>query len=282
MLWCSGLAGTGKSSIVGTLHEHFVVHTSARNRLGAFIRYDRIRYPDASHLITSIAYSLGMFDRRIGTVISKVLQTNRNVLGLSPDSAKEQFDLLLRRPLESLPDLALEGPIVIIIDGLDESDITKEMLAVLFGGFGSKLPFIRLLVFSRPIERIQHSFHSVDPAAGAFHFVLDASEQSEHVQRDIKYFINVKFGEIYKAEPPGSTFKNTCEERYAVDKLAQRASGLFIWAAAACNFISANPNGRMLNAFLESNLPANAIDSLNILYRTALNTIVFEWKLDDV
>ncbi|KAK0442802.1 uncharacterized protein EV420DRAFT_1072271 [Desarmillaria tabescens] len=31
MLWCSGLAGTGKSSIVGTLHEHFVVHTSVRS-----------------------------------------------------------------------------------------------------------------------------------------------------------------------------------------------------------------------------------------------------------
>ncbi|KAK0442800.1 uncharacterized protein EV420DRAFT_1649549 [Desarmillaria tabescens] len=257
--------------------------TSARNRLGAFIRYDRIEYSDASHLITSIAYSLGMFDRRIGAVIFKVLQSNRHVLGLSADSAKEQFDLLLRRPLESLPDLALEGPIVIIIDGLDESDITKEMLAVLFGGFGSNLPFMRLLVFSRPIERISHSFHSVDPAAGAFQFALDAtSEQSKHVKRDVEHFIDIKFGEIYKAEPPGSTFKITCEERDAVDKLAQRASGLFIWAAAACSFISANPNGRMLDAILGSNLPKNATDSLNILYRTALNTIVFESELDDM
>ncbi|PBK68527.1 hypothetical protein ARMSODRAFT_887608, partial [Armillaria solidipes] len=62
MLWCSGLAGTGKSSLVGTLHELLTVHAGMWNRLGAFIRYDRIEYSDASHLITSIAYSLGMYD----------------------------------------------------------------------------------------------------------------------------------------------------------------------------------------------------------------------------
>ncbi|KAK0458661.1 uncharacterized protein EV420DRAFT_1216694, partial [Desarmillaria tabescens] len=62
MLWCSGLAGTGKSSLVGTLHELLTVHLKTRKRLGAFIRYDRVEYSDASHLITSIAYSLGLFD----------------------------------------------------------------------------------------------------------------------------------------------------------------------------------------------------------------------------
>ncbi|PBK81364.1 hypothetical protein ARMGADRAFT_976527, partial [Armillaria gallica] len=62
MLWCSGLAGTGKSSLVGTLYQLLTVHAGGRNRLGAFIRYDHIAYRDTSHLITTIAYSLGMYD----------------------------------------------------------------------------------------------------------------------------------------------------------------------------------------------------------------------------
>ncbi|PBK66175.1 hypothetical protein ARMSODRAFT_891031, partial [Armillaria solidipes] len=63
ILWCSGLAGTGKSSLVGTLHSLLSFHTSSRSRLAAFIRYDRTEYPNSSELITSIAYSLGMFDQ---------------------------------------------------------------------------------------------------------------------------------------------------------------------------------------------------------------------------
>ena len=71
VLWCSGLAGTGKSSLVGTLHNLLCLDMSRRSRLAAFIRYDRTSYRDSSGLITSIAYSLGMFDQRIGNAITK-------------------------------------------------------------------------------------------------------------------------------------------------------------------------------------------------------------------
>ncbi len=86
VLWCSGLAGTGKSSLVGTLHEHLTV-SGGRNRLGAFVRYDRTEYNQASHLIKSIAYSLGMFDRRIGNTVALAMQRNRSVTALSASSA---------------------------------------------------------------------------------------------------------------------------------------------------------------------------------------------------
>ncbi len=133
------LGRTGKSSLVGTLHELLTVHASRRNRLGAFIRYDRIEYRNVSRYITSIAHSLGMYDTRIGTAISSVIRRNRAILSLGASSASEQFRLLLREPLESLQDLADEGPLVVIIDGLDESDASKEMLSVLSRGFGPKL-----------------------------------------------------------------------------------------------------------------------------------------------
>ncbi|KAK0216889.1 hypothetical protein IW262DRAFT_1254509, partial [Armillaria fumosa] len=40
ILWCSGLAGTGKSLLIGTLHNILCFHLSSHSRLAAFICYD--------------------------------------------------------------------------------------------------------------------------------------------------------------------------------------------------------------------------------------------------
>lgn len=221
MLWCSGLAGTGKSSLVGTLHELLTVHTGGRNRLGAFIRYDRTEYRDASHLITSIAYSLGMFDNRIGTPISAVIRRNRAVLSMPTSSANQQFRLLLQEPLESLRDLHDEGPLVVIIDGMDECEASKEILAVLSNGFGPRLPFMRLLVFSRPIEHIPQVFTA--PASAVTNFALDAG--SKEVRRDIRYYIQMEFTTIYNdLQSRSAGFEAACNKFNAIDELALRSS----------------------------------------------------------
>ncbi|KAK0438268.1 hypothetical protein EV421DRAFT_1696396, partial [Armillaria borealis] len=61
-MWCNGLAGMGKSSLMGTLHDLLTEDIGGHSRLAAFICYDHIQYSNASKLITSIAYALGMFD----------------------------------------------------------------------------------------------------------------------------------------------------------------------------------------------------------------------------
>ncbi|KAK0215452.1 hypothetical protein IW262DRAFT_218758 [Armillaria fumosa] len=276
ILWCTGLAGTGKSSLVGTLHEVLTVHAGRRNRLGAFIRYDRIVYSDASHFITKIAYSLGMYDTRIGTTISAVIRRNRAVLSLPASSAREKFRLLLQEPLESLPDLANEGPLVVIIDGLDESDASKEMLAVLSRGFGPKLPFVRLLVFSRPIETISRVFAGPDSAVTRF--ALDTATREVHC--DIRHYIRAEFTSIHN-DPltRDDGFQNACLEMNAIDELARRASGLFIWASTVCRFIGECPSISRLEALLRSDVPNDATNSLTTLYKTALDTILSESKI---
>ncbi len=44
VLWCSGLAGTGKSALVGTLHKLLSFQMSGHSHLAAFICYDRTEY----------------------------------------------------------------------------------------------------------------------------------------------------------------------------------------------------------------------------------------------
>ncbi len=123
VLWCSGLAGTGKSSLAGTLHTKLVKGDQLPGRLGAFIRYDRtLGSPDRSdmsiaHLIPSIAFSLGEHDDRIAYAIAKVIHDSP---GIQNTPVETQYEKLLYEPLKSMPELVQEGPLVVIIDGLDE------------------------------------------------------------------------------------------------------------------------------------------------------------------
>ncbi|KAK0481276.1 hypothetical protein IW261DRAFT_1562554 [Armillaria novae-zelandiae] len=267
VMWCNGMAGTGKSSLMGTLHDLLTAHIGGRSRLAAFIRYDHIQYKDASKLFTSIAYALGMFDDRIGMAISKVIQTSRTVVTMSDLS--DQFRLLLREPLESVLELCDEGPLVIIVDGLDESNVSnasKEVVAVLAEGFGQTLPFIRLIVSSRPVHHIDTVFRRQH---GVYPLHLDIS--SESVNRDIRFYLEQEFATV-----KDSAFQEKCRELHAIDKLAERASGLFIWAATVAKFVCAFPTKSRLQALLTIEIPNDAIEALTTLYHTALNTIVSE------
>ncbi len=269
MMWCNGMAGTGKSSLMGTLHDFLTAEMGGRSRLAAFVRYDRSMYTDASRLITSIAYGLGMFDDRIGMAISKVIQTSRTVATMSDLSA--QFRLLLRNTLESVPELVDEGPLVIIVDGLDESEsdmsnASNEVLAVLAEGFGPTLPFMRLIVASRPVHRIATVFGGRNCI-----YPLHLDTSSPHVSRDIRFYLEREFATIRD-----DAFQEKCKELDAVDELATRASGLFIWAATVAKFVCAFPAISRLQALLATEIPNDATEALTTLYHTALNTLVSE------
>ncbi|KAK0421920.1 hypothetical protein EV421DRAFT_589816 [Armillaria borealis] len=266
VLWCSGLAGTGKSSLVGTLHKLLGFHMGSHSRLAAFIRYDRTSYSNSSELITSIAYSLGMFDQRIGDAIAKALDTSRAAVKMPVSESHIKFQLLVQEPLETIPELQDEGPLVVIIDGLDESEVSNELLKVLADGFGPKLPFMRLIVSSRPEEKIARVFKN---CRHVHCYSLDTS--SEEVKLDIQYFIRQRFTSIDNGTVWG---KHNKED--VITWLAERASGLFIWAATVCSFLCGFPCLWRLNVLLETTIPADAMEALTILYRTALDTIVSE------
>ncbi len=114
-MWCRGLAGTGKSSLMGTLHDLLTTDIGGCSQLAAFVHYDHIEYSNANKLITSIAYALGTFDVCIGMTISKVIETSRSVMTMT--NLSRQFQLLLRDLLECVSDLVDEGPLVVIIGG---------------------------------------------------------------------------------------------------------------------------------------------------------------------
>ncbi|KAK0437179.1 hypothetical protein EV421DRAFT_1075834 [Armillaria borealis] len=284
--WCRGMAGTGKSSLMATLHKRLTIQAcdrleneseageddrtsvSARGAsLAAFIRYDRNTKPSADKLIPTIAHSLCGLNPSIypdiRTAISRVVRDNQSVLDMS-SSAREQFRLLLQRPLIDIRGLLEDKPsLVIIVDGLDECQVSNEMLAVLAEGFGPDLPFMRLIVSSRPHPDITSAFKAVPPSAQLYFDPL-----SKDANQDVQTYIRSRFQDIYKKAP---ALKSRCEALHAVENFTLQAKGFFIWAVIVCNVIERFPYESSLQRVLDT--PSNvAVGSM--IYKTVLDSII--------
>jgi hypothetical protein len=156
IFWYHGLAGSGKSTLSTTVASVF----RDLGRLGAFVFFDRA-FPETSRpskVIRTLAYKLGLFDRRIGTAICTAIE---NIPSINDAPLHVQFTKLLLEPLASLTVLKAEGPIVLVLDALDEcGDPTeREVLLNVLGTEFARLPsMIRVLVTSRQLDDITAAF----------------------------------------------------------------------------------------------------------------------------
>lgn len=271
ILWLSGLAGTGKSSIMGTIACH-AREMGVQSRLGAFIRFDRLEMNDPSGFFTSLAYELSHFDNEIGKLIAEVVKRRPDIADCSFST---QCDDLITKPLKSIGRLPKAGPLVILIDGMDEckrSDKRDELLHVLSSKLQPNLPFLKVVIASRPEHDLEVTFISSEKP-WITPYPLDQS--SDAVDQDIRRYFENKLGEIQ--DPAFHTY---CHDNNAIGKLTERASGLFIWADTVYRFIKMLPKPRIA-VVLNTSIPLKAQDALTTLYTTALDSILSENGCDD-
>ncbi|SJL09152.1 uncharacterized protein ARMOST_12528 [Armillaria ostoyae] len=185
-----------------------------------------------------------MFDHRIGNAIAQALTAAPAAAKLPASESRTQFRILVQNPLEEIQELQNGGPLVVIIDSLDECDVSTELLEVLADGFGPELPFMHLIISSRPEERIARVFKD---HLHLHHYPLDTSSDEGTYNKDD-----------------------------VITWLAERASGLFIWAATVCSFLYDFPSSQRLKVLLDITTPADAMEALTNLYYTALETVVSE------
>ncbi|KAK7015851.1 hypothetical protein VNI00_019044 [Paramarasmius palmivorus] len=270
ILWISGIAGCGKSSLIGTLHNS-LSELGFNSRLAAFIRFDRNDYNDAGEFVKTLAFLLAEFDERFGKLIAEVVERSRQIA--QNTNLSMQVQKLLINPLQGLSeDIAKEGRIVVLVDGIDESSQEdraetkfREQLLELFADDRFKLlPFLRFVLASRPEEDI---VRSLQHCSHIHHFPLDHT--SPETTNDIHYFLTKSFQH--------SSFDGLDNSRKhtAIERLTEHASGLFIWAATAITFIRENVEQR-LEAFVEQEPPKNALQALTSLYKIALQSLVKE------
>ncbi|KIK36383.1 hypothetical protein CY34DRAFT_811336, partial [Suillus luteus UH-Slu-Lm8-n1] len=232
VLWLSGPAGKGKSAIAHTIANWF----SDAGGLGSCYCFDRDREADRRHekIFSTIAGDLADRDSGARRALADTVQ-HASALKTTADII-QQWQKLLVEPLQKLSESTV-GPVVIVIDALDESGTAKtrcDLLRILSGKLQSSVPQItelpknfRFIVTSRPLRDIQNAF------AGAQHIRRISMDDipPEVAERDICAYVSKKLEGL---SPFGSN---------EFTALAKKADGLFEWARLACESIEAPPPG---------------------------------------
>ncbi|KAF8815814.1 WD40 repeat-like protein [Phlegmacium glaucopus] len=234
-----GRAGTGKSSIAHEIARRFRV----MNRLSSyfiFLRVERSKHEDY-FLFTTILHDLSNRYPSFKTALGKVIRDNKPLR-----AAKDYHTLFESLLLQPLKDVHTVGPILIIIDALDESaDATGgDGLHTFLAEHLTKLPpNFRILITSRPEADIMLPFAN---AFGKPYEIIhmDDSKLAARTKGDILIYLKEKL--------PLDTFQKHG------NKLTEKAEGLFQWAAVACGYINRPPSGLTKNDCIRALLKLSA------------------------
>ncbi len=261
-----GQAGTGKSSIAHEIARRF----DKMNRLTSsfiFLRKEQSKR-EAYHLFTTLARDLSDRYPSFKTALGRVVKDNSS-LRVGTRDYGTLFESLI---LEPLKDLHIVGPILVVIDALDESgDVTGENgLHTFLPKALSKLPSnFRVLITSRPEHDIKSAFVG-DKVAGIKIKYTNDSELAATTHDDILAFLQKKL--------PSDEFR-----RYG-EALATRAEGLFQWAAVARGFILDPPEcfafskKECINYLLKFTTVRDEQDPLDELYKEVLEGYITHRK----
>ncbi|KLO19747.1 hypothetical protein SCHPADRAFT_39143 [Schizopora paradoxa] len=228
MMWISGLAGTGKSTVAKTI----ATWAAERGVLGGnyFFSRDMMELRKSSHVIPTIAYHLSDYDSSLTEHITRSLvERNGHVLN---QEISEQFKRLIEEPLR----LAF-GPrkrTLLVIDGIDECDNPKDVetiihyLSSLLSSPDVPNTHIRILFVSRLERHIHDALHTHNQLLIRFS-VEDFVKSS-----DIEDYLRNGLSTIGRRNwPSENDFK----------MLVESCGKLFIYASTVIGFIG---NGRAL------------------------------------
>ncbi|KAH9002381.1 hypothetical protein EDB86DRAFT_3074161 [Lactarius hatsudake] len=210
-----GQAGTGKSTIA---HEIACRFDKVHRLTSSFI-FLRKEQPKPHHLFTTLARDLSDRYPSFKIALGGVIKDNSSLRIGTRDYAT-LFQSIILEPLKGLH---IVGPILVVIDALDESGDTtgRNGLHTFLAGNLSKLPSnFRVLITSRPEDVIQSAFYGTPSTRIKY---MNDPELAARTDDDIVAY--------FRRLLPSDEFA-----KYGI-ALARRAEGLFQWAAVAGGFI---------------------------------------------
>jgi hypothetical protein len=225
IFWLHGNAGTGKSFISHTIAHRF----KKIGRLGSCFCFDRTRIAQERNqrIFSTIARDLADQDKHMKTTLMDAIRGDTSLKNTM--DILQQWKEMILKPAQRLSE-EIVGPILIIIDALDESgtqESRKLLLRILAGktpqeSHITKLPSqFRILVTSRPLPDIYTALHSIG------HVRQMSMDGIPHqvTERDILRFIKQELSDVEEMN----------HEHASALMLA--SDGLFEWARLACEFI---------------------------------------------
>lgn len=222
------MAGTGKSTIARTVARRYF----EQKRLGSSFFFSR-GGGDVSHaskFFTSIAVQLAHNVPQIRRFICDAVTEQNDIAN---QSLHDQWRHLVFHPLSRLEESSSLSAYVLIVDALDECDNEDDVRIIPQLLAEARLLKIRLrvLITSRPEVPIRYSFLQILDADHRDFILHDI--QAAIVDQDISTFLDYELRSIGQERGLESSWPG----EPAIRLLAQKASGLFIWAATACRFI---------------------------------------------
>ncbi len=217
-----GQAGTGKSSIAHEIARCFdKLHRLTSSFI--FLRKEQSKR-EVYHLFTTLARDLSDRYPSFKTALGRVIKDNPS-LRVGTRDYDTLFQSLI---LEPLKDLHIVGPILVVIDALDENGdaIGRTGLHTFLAKNLIRLPSnFRVFITSRPEDGIESAFVGAESVKIKY---MDDPVLASMVHDDILAFLQEKL--------PSNEFK-----KYG-HALATRAEGVFQWAAVACGYILDPPD----------------------------------------
>ncbi|KAK7686162.1 hypothetical protein QCA50_010382 [Cerrena zonata] len=265
ILWLHGVAGSGKSTIATTIAEHF----DKIGRRGAYLFFERSKNDPAS-IVRTLAHKLAEFDSSICKEICDSIKAKR---GIAEESLENQFVRLLQRPLIAAAE-KLTGPIVIVLDALDEcgdEDSRRLILKLLVEELPKLPPIFRFLFTSRRERDVDNLIISnplsIKPLWLRTKVGRHDSDVHKYIRSEMKEIRELNSDHGLSDDWPG---ENT------IDKLAEYSEGLFIWVSTVSKFLRDETNPvEQLRVLLTS----RNIQGLDSLYATALE-VSCRWTQD--
>jgi hypothetical protein len=227
VFWLHGNAGTGKSFIAHTIAYRF----KKIGRLGSCYCLNRNEMAEQrdKNIFTTIARDLADRDPQMRRELVTAVHLDTSLKNTT--DILQQWKELIVKPAQKLSE-ALVGPIVIVIDALDETggaDSRQHILRILAGKLDddesriSKLPSnFRILLTSRPLPDIY------DALKGVIHVQQKSMDSipSSLTQSDILHYVSCELSGLKGIQ---------CKE--VSTSLALASDGLFEWARLACAYI---------------------------------------------
>jgi hypothetical protein len=260
--WLSGVAGCGKSAIA----------RSVTDRLGAqkrcvsfFFNVSNQSNAGPDRLFATLSRDLARFNESWEACLIKILES----VTTDSSTVEEQFENFMLRPAGMLDNI---GPILIVIDALDESGTVqqRERLLRILKRLHELPLHLRFLITSRPESDI---VPILDNDARVYRYQLHDSDVLL-TNRDIGRYVKWSLGDITRLDK--AHLDGWAQE------IVARSEGLFQWAATACRYIKGNGAiGHNPREKLAEVLSTSAFDGLDSLY-TAILDRLSTFERDDI
>ncbi|OCB85297.1 WD40 repeat-like protein [Sanghuangporus baumii] len=247
ILWLSGVAGCGKSTVAVTASGRCT--KEGYHPVHLFFEREKSK---SSSIVRTIAYELAC---RYPSVAREIIKTVRRNNNIKDSELKDQFKDLLLDPLNAGANDVV-GPIVIILDALDESGSSVErrhLLRLLKTEFAQLPPKVRILVTSRPEEDIETYLSSQRHV-----FRIELVHGTEDSRHDVDHYIINEVKDLVKG----------CDDEIQV--LCKTANGLFIWASTAIKIVQEATIPRRTLQRLAKDIQSVGGYGLDSLYETVL------------